>query len=537
MMMLEFLSFLQDQDIRVWADGDRLRISCPQGKLTAELRSTLVARKAEILAFLRTATVEALPIGRSPRDGDLPLTFCQERMWDQDRAAPGNPAYNVARAFRLTGRLDAVAVERSINELVRRHETLRTSFPTMDGRPVQSIAPGKWLDLPVIDLGALSQEDRTNEAERLVSAEVRQNFNLSRGPLVSSLLLRLGQNDHTLVLTRHHIVTDAWSTRLLLREFSSLYGAFASGKPSPLPAVALQYADYALWQRGWSKGAALQGHLSYWERQLDELAPLRELPADGPRLPKGTRIGARQGVELPGHLATATQALSRQEGVTPFMTYLAILQTWLHYQTGAEDIVVGSPFTNRTRAETEGIVGLVANFLVLRTDLGGNPTFQELLQRVRVVALGATAHQELPFAKIFAELYPNRDLDLEPPFQVFFNAPNLGNQGLRIPGLRVEPLTLPQLPPRFDLTVYVRERDGRTNLEVSYDAGLFSRTQIAAFVGEFEYLLQTVIHAPELDIQALLRRLDHRRAPLTNGRPVPEIAAHRAKETPAERKA
>jgi hypothetical protein len=357
-----------------------------------------------------------------PRRSDqvpAPLSFAQQRLWFLDRLMPGNTFYNENTTLRLSFPLNVAALEQSVNEIVRRHEALRTIFKAVDGQPVQIIAPTLTLPLPVIDLRELPETKRETEVLRLAADEAQRLFDLAQGPLIRTTLLKLREQDYVFLLTMHHIVSDGWSMSVFFRELSVLYTAFCLGKSSPLPELSIQYADFAVWQRQWLQGERLETQLAYWRKQLADL-PLLQLPTDRPRPAVQSFRGARQLMAIPEPLYVALQALSQQEGVTLFMTLLAAFQTLLHRYTGQEDIVVGTPIANRNRAEIEGLIGFFVNFLVLRTDFSGNPSFREVLRLVREVSLGAYAHQELPFEKLVEELHPARDMSRNPLFQVTF---------------------------------------------------------------------------------------------------------------------
>ena len=313
----------------------------------------------------------------------VPLSFAQQRLWFLDQYESNSSVYNIPSALRLKGALDVTALEQSLNEIVRRHESLRTTFSAVDGEPVQVIASALKMSLPFKDLMDLPESDRENEAQRLAMEQAREPFELSQAPLLRVILLRLGPYDHVLVLTMHHIVSDGWSRGVLYRELSLLYQAYTQGKPSPLAELSIQYADFAVWQRQWLQGEVLENQLSYWKKQLEGAPAILNLPTDRPRPAVQSYRGANQSIELPPELTQGLKALSAQQGVTLFMTLLAAFQTLLHRYTGQNDIVVGSPIANRNRAEIEGLIGFFVNTLVMRTDLRGNPTFKELLTRVR----------------------------------------------------------------------------------------------------------------------------------------------------------
>jgi len=499
----EFLSYLRSRDIKLWADGDKLRYSAPLGALTPALRAELAKRKAEILMFLRRTSVNAPSILCVSRDIDLPLSFAQQRLWFLDQLKPGNSTYNIPAAMRLRGPLNVAALEQSLNEIVRRHEALRTTFASVEGQPIQIISPPEPFTLSIADLRQLPETEREPEARRLATEEARRPFDLAQGPLLRTTLLRLGEEEHVLLLTMHHIVSDGWSMGILFRELSTLYEAFSAGKPSPLPELPIQYADFAVWQLQWLQGEVLEAQLAYWRKQLAGAPSMLELPTDRPRPTVQTYRGDRQSVVLSKTLSEALKALSQGEGVTLFMTLLAAFKALLYRYIGQDDIVVGTPIANRNRVETEGLIGFFVNTLVLRTNLSGNPSFRELLGRVRGVTLEAYAHQDLPFEKLVEELQPERDLSRTPLFQVFFNMLNIEGLGLKLRGLTVERLPPSEPDSKFDLTLYAREQNEGIYLRLVYNADLFDATTITRMLGHFQTLLQSIAAHPEQRLSRL----------------------------------
>ena len=349
----------------------------------------------------------------------------------------GSTVYNICRASRLTGQLNIAALESSLSEIVRRHEILRSQICIVDGRPVQITVAVSRFELPVTDLRSFTETEREREVRDRIKAEAEWQFDFSAGLFLRAVLLQISNDQHILILTTHHIVADAWSMGILTRELWTLYDAYANGRPSLLQDLAVQYADYAVWQREWLQGDVLESQLSYWKEQLKEL-PILNLPTDHPRPVKQSFRGARQPLSLPESLTTAVNELSRREGVTQFMTLLAAFQVLLYRYSGQEDVVVGSPIANRNRTEIEGLIGFFVNTLVLRADLSEKPTFKELLQRVRDVCLEAYAHQDLPFEKLVEELRPERDLSRNPLFQVMFVLQNTPRPFPQPSGLSIE---------------------------------------------------------------------------------------------------
>jgi amino acid adenylation domain-containing protein len=508
------------------------------------LRSLFEAPTLEALAArIETAEQESLPpILPVPRDGrPLPLSFAQERLWFLDRLDPGTPTLNLPGSIRLHGvSLSPAALARAVAEAVRRHEALRTTFGMEEGRPFQHVAPEVPVLLPVADLRDLPSEARRREAARLEAEEALLPFDLERGPLFRARLLRLEEDDWAFLLTLHHVISDGWSKRLLERELGLLYGAFAAGKPSPLPPLPVQYADYAVWQRSRLPGDLLDVQLAYWRRQL-EGAPILDLPTDRPRPAVQTYRGASVLHTLGPELSGALAALARKEGATLFMVLLAGFSALLSRLSGQEDVVVGSPIAGRIRAEIEGVVGCFLNNLALRTGLAGAPTFRELLRRARTTALEAYAHQDVPFERLLEELRPERDLSRTPVFQVLLNMLNLpaGEGGLS-GGAQDEGGT-PETPAKFDLTIYAAEAAGKLHLHLVYNADLFDRERIAEMAAQLELLLAQGAADPVARVGEIPLATPAARAvlpdpaldlPLRWPGSISERVAHRALESP-----
>ena len=443
------------------------------------------------------------PIPRKANRNSVPLSFAQQRLWFLDQLEPGSAVYNVPGALRIKGSLDAEVLERCFNEIVRRHEALRTMFSTVEEDPVQVIAASANVSLPVIDLSRFSETEREDEARRLALEEADKPFDLRQGPLFRTALIRLGENDHILLLTLHHIVSDGWSMGVLYRELSALYQAFKNRDPSPLPDLPIQYADFAAWQREWLQGEVLETQLSYWKKQLDGIPAVLNFPTDRPGPARQSYRGARQSIELSAKLSQGLKALSRKEGVTLYMTLLAAFQILLHRYTGQDDIVVGSPIANRSRVEIEGLIGFFVNTLVLRTDHSGNPTFRELLRRVRETALEAYAHQDLPFEKLVEELRPDRDLSRSPLFQAMFVLQNAPVGELNFKGLNVSPMKMAGETTKFDLTLSVHEGGPGLRAALQYSTDLFDETTVMRFMAHFKILLEGIVSRPEQRISQL----------------------------------
>ncbi|AUX29428.1 MULTISPECIES: non-ribosomal peptide synthetase/type I polyketide synthase [Sorangium] len=436
------------------------------------------------------------PIEQGRRDGELPLSFAQQRLWFLDQLEPNNPTYIIPAALRLDGPLDAQALERSLREIVRRHEALRTSFPVNDGRARQAIAPEPSLTLPVVDLGEIPAPAQEAEVRRRAEADARLPFSLAEGPLVRAMLLRLSERAHVLLWSMHHIISDGWSTGILLRELSALYEAFSAGRPSPLPELTIQVADHALWQRRWLSGEVLEAQLAYWKQQLAGAPPALGMPTDRPRKAIASHRGATAPVALPGELYAALRALSRRQGVTLFMTLLAAFQVLLSRHAGQDDIVVGTPIASRNQVELEGLIGFFVNTLALRTDLSGNPTFVELLERVREVTFGAYAHQDLPFERLVEELAPARDMSRSPLFQVMLVLQNTPPLARSLGDVALCPIPVESATAKHDLTLRLQETDGRIEGEIEYATDLFDAATIARMAERFRTLLEAVVADP-----------------------------------------
>jgi amino acid adenylation domain-containing protein len=438
---------------------------------------------------------------RETRD-PAPLSFAQERLWFLDQLDPDSRAYNQPKAIRLKGALDVAALHKALDTIVARHEALRTTFLAIDEQPVQVVSESRSVDLPTIDLSAMVGDERDAELQRIMQVLSEQRFDFSRDLMLRSALLKLGAAEHVLLLVTHHIASDGWSSGILWRELVALYGAFSKGEPNPLPELAIQYADYSVWQRQWLQGEVLENQLSYWNHQLSGV-PVLELPTDRPRPPVQSYRGAKESFEYSKVLSEQLQALSRKRGVTFFMTLLAAFQTLLYRYTGQVDITVGSPIAGRTRPEIEGLIGFFVNMLVLRSDLSGNPTFCELLARVRKIALGAYEHQDLPFEKLVEILHPERDLSRSPLFQVMFAFQNVPSRSRELPGLAASPVEAKNETAKYDLSLYMWEGPNGLAARLEYSTDLFDAATIARMLRHFETLLHGIVNNPDKRIADL----------------------------------
>jgi amino acid adenylation domain-containing protein len=443
------------------------------------------------------------PIPPADRAQPQPLSSAQERLWFLDALQTGLAAYNELKALRLVGRLDMGALDRAINEIVRRHEILRTSYAVQNGAPVQIIGAFHAIPLSHVDLSQMLPGEQAAEVECSAAREAARRFDLRRDRVLRATLLRLGCNDHVLLLATHHIVTDGWSNGLLLNELASLYSAFARGLPSPLPELKIQYADFAAWQRSILCDKTLSDLLSYWNARLDRIPEELTLPTDRPRPPVAGYRGATRPVDIPVHLASDLQALSRRQRVTLFMTLLAAWNVLLSRYSGQLDILVGSPIAGRNRLELEGLIGCFVNNLILRTDLSGDPTFVDLLARVREASLGAFAHQDLPFERLVAELQPARSLSRSPLFQVMFVLQNAASTRLEFAGLEVTRLEVANTTAKFDLTLSLRETADGLRGSMEYSTDLFDAARIDRLIRHFESLLKGIVSVPHRKISEL----------------------------------
>ena len=442
-------------------------------------------------------SVELAPIARRTSGDRAPLSFAQQRLWFLDQLEPASAAYNIALALRMTGVLNVAALTASLSEIVRRHEALRTTIATNEGEPSQVIHPPHEFDLALVDLSHLRSRMRETEALRLASDEAQRPFALASGPLFRVHLFKLDDYQHLLVYTVHHIVADGWSMSILARELSALYRAYAEGGPSPLGELPIQYADYAVWQRGGFAERELQQQLSYWKKQLDGAPALSEFPTDFPRPPAQRYQGAHESLTLSRELTGELKLLSRREGVTLFMTLLSAFKILLYRYSGQQDLVVGTHIAGRNRHELEGVIGFFIGTLALRSDLSGNPPFRRLLHRVRETALGAYAHQDLSFEKLIEELQPERSLSHTPLVQVVFNMLNLPTDAFELPGLAIERLPALSAGSKFDLTLYAREQDEGLAFKAVYDTDLFAAVTITRLLRHLETLLQGIVADPD----------------------------------------
>ena len=497
---------LRSLDVRLTVDGERLRINAPRGALSAALSARIVKHKKTLIKFLRRAKAplktDSSAIPHVADDVPTLLSFAQERLWFLEQLEPGRPVYNLSRALRIDGLLQVDALEASFNRILGRHEALRTKFVEGGGRRFQVIAPHQRLRLKAIDLRLRSEAEREVESARLLCEEARRPFDLTSGPLLRIRLLRQREDEHVLFLAVHHIVFDAWSMGILLHELWSLYQGFVDRKTPSLPKLLVRYRDYAAWQRAQFHGEVMATDLAFWRKQL-AAAPRLELSTDRPRPRLQTFRGARQEISLTESVTATLNQLSQHEGVTLFMTLLAAFQVLLYRYSGQEDIIVGAPVANRDQSGIEGVIGFLVNTLALRVDLSGQPSFKELLRRVREVCLDAYAHQAAPFEKVVEALNLRRELNRNPIFQTMLVLQNTPRRPFDPPGIRLESIEIDNQTAQFDLSLYLRERDGKLIGFFEYSTDLFNSATIARMAGHFQILSASIAADPDLSIARL----------------------------------
>lgn len=444
----------------------------------------------------------APPIRPVPRNGPLPLSFAQQRLWFLHQITPpdAHDLYNGPLNFRLQGALDVNILERILREIITRHEPLRTSFQSENGQPVQVIEDRAEFSLPITDLRGFPQDERELEASRLATLDAKRPFDLSKAPLMRAELLRLDEQDHILLMTIHHIVFDIWSMGVFVREILALYEAFSENRPSPLPDLRITYADFAQWQRQWLQGEVLEKQLNYWRSQLADITEM-DLPADYPRPERPTFKGDLVLFQLPSGLSDDVRRLSRQEGATQFMVLLAAFNTLLYRYTGREDVVTSTAIANRNRSEIEPLIGFFVNTLVLRTSIAGGPTFRDLIGRVRKVTLDAYAHQDLPFERIVEELRPERDASHAPMFRTMIGLLNIPTDtNIKIPGLKITQFKTHNRAAKFDIILRMTDREDGLRGEIEYDTDLFKRKTVEDMVTHFKNILEAVTANPDIDL-------------------------------------
>src|SRR5262245_45065390 len=463
---------------------------------TAPTQSLTAAEKRMMLAELLRKKAAATRT--------FPLSFAQRRLWFLHQLAPASIAYNAPLSARFTGPLDVEALERSFAALVRRHESLRTTFRIgPQNEPIQVVSAHLPLTLPVFDLEYLPEEQRVGAARQWAYDEARQLFDLTKGPLLRAKLLRLGTDDHVVIVTMHHIVSDGWSLGVLLRDLIEFYTATIEGRSHSLADLSVQYGDFATWQQEWLQNETLDEQLRYWKEALAGAPEALELPTDMPRPCVQNFAGAQLQWELPLTLVDAVRNCSQQQQCTPFMTFLASWQALLHRYTGQDDICVGTPIANRNRAELEGLIGFFVNTLAMRGDLSGDPSFSELLAQVRQTALEAYAHQDLPFERLVEELQPHRNLSRSPLCQVLFVYQNSPLPTMAAGGMTIEPWEVHPGTSKFDLSLFLVEREDRIQVLLEFATDLFERTTAELLGDHWQRLLAAAVERPDLRLSEL----------------------------------
>ena len=467
----------------------------------------LSAKKRALLeAMLKEKGVDLseryiLPAVRS--GNSMPLSFAQQRLWFLDQLEPGSPLYNIPLALRMTGKLDETALEKSLNFIAERHESMRTTFAVVDSQPVQVIQPQVKITIPREDLSQLDQGEQEEIVLRKVSEEAQRPFDLTQPPLFRARLLVLSEQEAVVLFTMHHIISDGWSMGVLVRELVQCYPAFVRGTAPELPELKIQYADFADWQRKRLQGELYDEQLDYWRGQLADTPSLLQLPADHPRPSLQTSSGAILSFVIGNDIHKRLEEIGKNREATLFMTLLAAFQVLLHLYSGQDDICIGSPIANRTRAEIEGLIGFFVNTLVLRIDLSDDPTFSEVLDRVREMALGAYAHQDLPFETIVEALRPERDLSHTPYFQVMFILQNAASQALELPDLTIEQIEAHSGTATFDLTLMLSETPEGLHGVMEYNTDLFTAATVQGIIDHFVLLLKGIVCEPESKISDL----------------------------------
>nr|WP_211178745.1 non-ribosomal peptide synthetase [Brasilonema octagenarum] len=502
----QWVADLTKQGVKLWVDGEQLRVNAPKGVLTPETRDLLAKNKAELILLLKEQNADTatdLPLIKAERPQNLALSFAQEQLWLLNQLEPDNPFYNEQAALKLHGHLNIVALEQSFNKIISRHEALRTNFRTFNEQPVQVIADSLTLSVPVVDLTKLPESEREIACQQLATKEANQPFDLANSALIRAYVVKITEIEHVFILTIHHIVFDGWSMGIIMRELATIYSALCNNLSPKLPELPLQFADFATWQRQWLQKEVLQTQLDYWKQQLKNAPTLLELPTDRPRPAIQTYRGATQYTKFSNELGEALANFSRQERATLFMTLLAAYVTLLYRYTGSDNIVVGTPLANRDRLELEGLVGFFVNTLALHTDLSGNPSFQQLLRRVRQVTLEAYAHPDLPFEELVKALQPQRDLSHTPLFQVMFVLENAPTSEVEMSGLTVSSFATERTTAKFDLTLFIKNTTSGLVAAWQYNTDLFDASTIERMADHFVTLLESIIANPQQQISQL----------------------------------
>ncbi len=475
-----------------------------QVALTPEKRRLI----SQLVERRRSGVEASRVIPKADRSRPLPLSFGQERLWFLEQLAPGNPYYNDCEAFRLKGPLDVGALRRALNRIVERHEILRTCFPTEDGRPRQAVAPELTVELPLTDLSDLAPERKRAQTAALAGRDLDEPFALDRLPLHRFQLVRHAEDEHVLLFTLHHIIFDGWSLGVFVRELGALYESEITGGPADLPELAVQYADFANWQRQRMDGEELERQLAYWQARFRGAVPRLELPTDRPRSAAPSYRGGLYPVELGPDLSQAVRQLGAREGTTQFVVLLAAYETLLFALTGETDLVVGTPISNRNHSETELLLGFLLNTLALRTDASGDPTLMEFLHRVAQTNTGAAENQELPFERLVAELNPERQVNRNPLFQVWFTLLSAPMPELELHGLTLQFAEIETRTARFDLALIMWDDGGQLRGHFEYSEDLFHRATVADFARRYRTVLEHAVQRPDARLSEIVALLE-----------------------------
>ena len=510
-MVEHLITSLRQLKVVLRLENEQLICDAPQGVMNEDLIDQVRQHKEDIVAFLkmeRGLNSSAISIPTVGRDNEIPLSFSQESLWFLEQLSPGTSTYNIPLKIMLTANVDPAILQRSLDEIVRRHEALRTRFRIIRGSPTQAIEPPCKVPLNFVDISKEPAEVRTERVAQWCLAEATKPFELDKDLLLRATLLRLQTEEHVLLLTMHHIVTDASSIDLIFNELFVVYGAFATEMPSPLPDLRVQFADFAVWQRKFLSDAEVDQQLMYWKRQMANAPPVLELPIDFPRRSAWSSKGAVEATELSSQLATRLKELGREESASLFMTVLAAFQVLLYRCSGQSDIVVGSAISGRKSLELEGVVGLFVNSLPLRIDLSGNPSFRRVLSRVREMVLEAHQNQDIPFEKLVQELRPPRVASRNPLFQVFFSFRSRISEDINA-SIRSEVIS--SATAKFDLSLSIEEFSHGMKAEIEYRVDLFRRERVVDLLKRMEVLLKSIAGAPDAGIDELPLTDEHDR--------------------------
>ena len=504
--VIHLLGQLRAQGVSLSVDRDSLKCAAPPGVLTAELRAELTKHKAEILAFLKSSTNKTVSreiiLGPVERRDPLPLSYAQQRLWFLCQLDPDSPVYNIPIAVTLNGKLDVDALQRTIGEIIRRNENLRTSFAQDNGIPRAVISEEVDWSLQRIDARSIAEKG-TAELIRYTSRLTQERIEITRAPLLRAQLLTTGDDSHVLSLTVHHIIFDGWSMGLFVRELEELYRAYSTGTIPNLAPLTLQYVDFTIWQKKWLESGVLEHQLAYWKKQLAGAPPVVNFPADRRRPQVEMFHGTRRKLVIPPQMVQEIESLSQRHGVTLFMTLLACFDVLLARYTGLEDIVVGSPSAGRSRSELSNVMGFFINNLVLRTDLSGDPTIVTLLARVREVTLQAYEHQDVPFDQLVQAMHPERSPGHSPLFQTMFILQNFPITRAEMPDLTLQTMELEYDSARFDLTVEIFPLDGVLDIYFDYNSDLYDDATMARVQAHYQTILEAVVSNPNQKVSEI----------------------------------